>query len=176
MTQSRRDFMFATGVAAGALALPSWMLSAQAEEAPPVDRAAIADAAMAAARKAGAAYADIRINRYRNESISTRERQVQGVNRSYSFGFGVRVLYKGAWGFAASPIVTAQEAGRVARQAVEIARANAQFQPSPVKLTPVEKVVAKWHNACERDPFDAPLDDKIQFLMKLNERALSVKG
>ncbi len=176
MTQSRRDFLFTTGAAAGAMALPSWALNAQAEEAPPVDRAAIADAALAAARKAGASYADTRINRYRNETIVTRERQVQNVARSYSFGFGVRVLYKGAWGFAASPIVTPQEAARVARQAVEIARANAQFQPSPVKLAPVEKVVTTWRNACEKDPFDAPLDDKIQFLMKLNERALSVKG
>lgn len=125
MTQSRRDFLLATGVAAGALALPSWMRNAQAEEAPPVDRAAIAGAAMAAAHKAGAGYADIRINRYRNETIVTRERQVQNVARSYSFGFGVRVLYKGAWGFAASPVVTPQEAERIARQAVEIARANA---------------------------------------------------
>ena len=58
---------------AGALALPSWALNAQAEEAPPVDRAAIAEAALAAARKAGASYADIRINRYRNETISARE-------------------------------------------------------------------------------------------------------
>lgn len=176
MTQSRRDFLLSTGAAAGALAIPSWMRDAQAEEAPPVDRAAIAGAAIAAARKAGAAYADIRINRYRNEAIATRERQAQNVARSYSFGFGVRVLYKGAWGFAASRIVTPQEAARVARQAVEIARANAQFQPRAVTLAPVEKVVTTWRNACERDPFDAPLDDKIQFLMKLNERALSVKG
>ncbi|HEX4947074.1 MAG TPA: TldD/PmbA family protein [Blastocatellia bacterium] len=176
MTHSRRDFLCATGAAAGALALPTWMQHAQAEEEPPVDRAAIADAAMDAARKAGASYADIRINRYRNEAISTRERQVQNVSRNYSFGFGVRALYKGAWGFAASRIVTPQEARRVTQQAVEIARANAQFQPRPVRLAPAAKVVTSWRSAFEQDPFDAPLDDKIQFLLKLNERALSVKG
>lgn len=176
MTQSRRDFLVTTGAAASTLALPSWMRDAQAEEAPPVDRAAIAEAAMSAARKAGAAYADIRINRYRNERIATRERQVLNAGRSYSFGFGVRVMYKGAWGFAASRIVTPQETQRVVRQAMEIARANAQFQPRPVTLAPAAKVNTTWRNAFEKDPFDAPLDDKIQFLLKLNERALAVKG
>ncbi|MBL8207781.1 MAG: TldD/PmbA family protein [Blastocatellia bacterium] len=176
MTHSRRDFLFSTTAATSALALPTWMRHAQAEEAPPADRAAIADAAMVAARKAGATYADIRINRYRNEAISTRERQVQNVSRNYSFGFGVRVLYKGAWGFAASRIVTPQEARRVTQQAAEIARANAQFQPRPVRLAPAAKVVTSWRSAFEQDPFDAPLDDKIQFLLKLNERALAVKG
>lgn len=176
MTHSRRDFLMMTGATAGALALPSWARTAQAEDAPPVDRAAVAAAAMDAARKAGASYADIRINRYRSETVTTRERQVQNVGRSYSFGCGVRALYKGAWGFAASRVVTPPEAARVARQAVEIARANAQFQPRPVTLAPAAKVVTSWRNACELDPFAAPLDDKIQFLMKLNERALAVKG
>ena len=36
----------------------------------------LADAALAAAKKAGATYADIRINRYRNQFIFTRDRTV----------------------------------------------------------------------------------------------------
>ena len=54
------------------------------------------------AAKLGASYADIRVNRYRRESIATREQQVQNVSRSTSYGFGVRVLVNGAWGFAAA--------------------------------------------------------------------------
>ena len=66
-------------------------------------------------------FADIRINRYRNESISTRERQVQNVSHTQSFGFGVRVLLKGTWGFAASGVVSPEEVRRVTREAIEIA-------------------------------------------------------
>jgi hypothetical protein len=47
-------------------------------------------------------HADVRINRYRSESILTREQQVQQVERSQSFGLGVRVL-AGAWKTGARP-------------------------------------------------------------------------
>ena len=76
--------------------------TAEAAAAAAVDKNALADIALSTARKLGVTYADIRINRYRNEQISTREKQVQNVSRSQNFGFGVRVLFKGTWGFASS--------------------------------------------------------------------------
>src|SRR6266487_4280582 len=85
--------------------LPSWVLESEAAEAANVDKSKLADLAISHATKLGAIYADIRINRYRNESIFTREQQVQNVSRTQSFGFGARVLVKGAWGFAASHVV-----------------------------------------------------------------------
>src|SRR6185503_19172798 len=109
---SRRDFLKVAGLATGALSLPSlpgWILNVTAAEeaaAAAIDKNALADIAIGTARSLGATYADIRINRYRNESISTRERQVQNVSRGQNFGFGVRVLYKGTWGFASSRSVT----------------------------------------------------------------------
>ena len=141
-----------------------------------IDKAAVADAALSEAKKLGAGYADIRINRYRRESISTRERQVQSVNQSESFGFGIRVLVNGAWGFAASNIVTPEEARRVAADAVEVAKANAAFQRKKVELVSTPRVITKWKSAFEKDPFDISVDDKIQVLTRLNDAALKVKG
>jgi TldD protein len=86
------------------------------------------------------------------------------------------VLLKGTWGFAASRLVTPEEVGRVTRAAVEIARANSQYQRKPVRLVPAPKVTATWKSAFERDPFDVPIDDKIQFLLKLNAAALKTEG
>jgi len=178
MTISRRDFLKATSFALGTLALPSWVYSADLTNAPmpEVDKNKLADAALALAKKLGASYADIRINRYRLETISTRERQVQNVSRGQNFGFGVRVLVKGTWGFAASPILTAEEVSRVTREAVDIAKANSAFQTKPITLAPAPKVSGNWKSSFERDPFEIPVDDKIQFLMKLNEAALATKG
>ncbi len=68
-------------------------------------RAEAAEAALARAAALGASYADIRVNRYRRESIATRERQVQNVSRSTSYGLGLRVLVNGTWGFAATNVV-----------------------------------------------------------------------
>jgi len=176
MSATRRDFLKASGLAVGAVVLPSWWNDLEAAEAAAVDKAKVADAALATAKQLGATYADIRINRYRYESIGTRERQVQQIARNQSLGFGVRVLVRGTWGFAASRVVTPEEARRVTRLAAEIARANAAFQKKPRTLVPAYPIQATWKSTFEKDPFDQPLDAKIQFLLKLNETALAVKG
>lgn len=178
MTISRRDFLKAASVALGTAALPSWVYTADLSTAPlpEVNKDALADAALSLAKRLGAEYADIRINKYRLEAVSTRERQVLNVSRGQNFGFGVRVLVKGTWGFAASPLLTTAEVSRVTREAVEIAKANAAFQTKPIKLVPAPKASGTWKSAFERDPFDISVDDKIQFLLKLNEAALATKG
>src|SRR4030095_5066120 len=174
MTTSRRDFLKTAGVAAGAISLsslPSWITSVTAAEeaaANGVDKNALADVALATARKLGVTYADIRINRYRTESIATREQQVQNVSRGQNFGFGVRVLYKGTWVFASSRSVTPDDVRRITQQAVAIAKANSVYQRKRVSLVPVEKVVTSWKSSFEKDPFDVSIDDKIQFLLSLN--------
>jgi len=178
MSLSRRDFLKTTSFVCAATSLPPWVSEMEAAEASTLnlDKHKLAEVALARARKLGASYADIRINRYRHESISTREERVQNVSRTQSFGFGVRVLVKGAWGFAASHIVTPEVVGRITEQAVEIARANAAYQRKPIKLVNTPKAVASWRSNFQKDPFDVATDDKIQFLLKLNEAAMKVKG
>jgi TldD protein len=179
MESSRRDFLKNAAVfSAAAFVIPNSVLEAEAFVSARFteEKEKVADAALSVAKKLGASYADIRINRYRFESVSTRERQVQNVSRNQNYGFGVRVLVNGTWGFAASPDVSLTEAERVTRKAIEIARANALYQRKRVKLVPVEKVQTSWKSSFEKDPFDIPIDNKIEFLLKLNEEALKVKG
>lgn len=176
MNSSRRDFLKTAGVALGAVTLPSWVFDFEAHAFAEVDRNRLADAALSTAKRLGASYADVRINRYRFEAISAREQQVQNVSRSQSFGFGVRVLFKGTWGFASSRIVTAEEVRRVTAEAVEIARANSIFQRKPIQLVPAPRITTSWKSAFEKDPFDVSVDDKIQFLMKLNQTAMKAEG
>nr|MDQ3041318.1 twin-arginine translocation signal domain-containing protein [Acidobacteriota bacterium] len=98
MKFSRRDFVKTAGISLGALTvLPSWIYEAEAETllVIEVNKNNLADIALSTAKKLGATYADIRINRYRLEAVSTREKQVQNVQRGQNFGFGVRVLVKG---------------------------------------------------------------------------------
>jgi TldD protein len=173
---TRRDFLVTSGLAVGGTALAPWVLELEAAQAAAVDKRKLADVALAAAKRAGASYADIRINRYRFESVNTRERQVQNVSRNQSFGFGVRVLVKGTWGFASSSQVTEADVRRVTQQAIDIAKANAAHQRQPFTLAPAEKATANWKSAFAKDPFDQPLDGKVQFLLKVNEAALKVQG
>jgi TldD protein len=181
MSTRRREFLRVSAGAPGAVGaarLAPWTLEAEAAQAAAVDavRDDVAEAALAAARRRGATYADIRINRRRSESVSTREQQVRDVSRNQSVGFGIRVLVNGAWGFAASPEVTPSEARRAAGTAVDIARANARFQRKRITLAQVEAVQASWKSAFERDPLDVALDDKVQFLLRLNRAAMETRG
>jgi TldD protein len=156
--------------------VPDWADAFQPGAAADAKRVEAAEAALARAAALGASYADIRINRYRRESIATRERQVQSVSRSTSYGFGLRVLVNGTWGFAATNLVDPAAARAAADQAVAIARTNAVLTTRKVVLADADRVVTTWANPIKRDPFDVPLETKIAFLMKLNEAALAVTG
>src|SRR5579864_3218760 len=112
MGVSRRGFLELSGSAIAALSsgcggggaaqleAKRASLGLRADEAD-LERAAI-DAALDAAKRGGASYADVRVVRRLNEAISTREDHVTGVSSSASYGLGVRVLVDGAWGFAAA--------------------------------------------------------------------------
>jgi TldD protein len=137
----------------------------------------LADAALAAAKQAGASYADIRINRYRNQFIFTRDRRVQNIVNTEDFGFGVRVIVDGTWGFASSSAVTKDDVAAIARQAVGIARANKSINTDPVKQAPVEAYAdVEWNTPVKKDPFELPLQPKIDLLLQINDEALKVTG
>jgi TldD protein len=143
---------------------------------PASDLRDLADAALTAAKQAGATYADIRINRYRNQFIFTRDRTVQNIVNIEDYGFGVRVIVDGTWGFASSSVVTKEEIARMTRQAVGIARANRSINGEPVRLAPVESYNTSWNTPVKKNPFDVPLQSKLDLLLQLNDDALKVQG
>jgi TldD protein len=137
------------------------------------DRDALGAAALNAAQSAGADYADIRINTNRRQFMATREAIVTGVADSETSGFGIRVLVDGTWGFAASREITMDEVARVARVAVEQARANRAAQLRPVELAPGR---GEWRSPVEVEPFDIPIEDKVALLLEANAAAMAVQG
>src|SRR4026209_837364 len=138
---SRREFLCTTGAVVAGTFVPDWAGAFQSSASDDAKRAEVADAALAQAAKLGASYADIRINRCRRESISTREQQVQNVSRSTSYGFGLRVPVNGAWGLAGTNGVQPAVARTIAVQAVAIAKANAMLATRKVTLANADKVV-----------------------------------
>lgn len=140
------------------------------------DLEALAAVALEAARSAGASYADIRINRYRNQYISTREDKVLGISDGESYGFGVRVLARGAWGFASNSKVGHDEIVAAARDAVAIAIATAAIQRDPVVLAPVPSYHDTWSTPIDLNPFEVSLDEKVDLLLAVNREALKAKG
>ena len=124
-------------------------------------------------KKLKASYCDIRIIRTRQQFLNIRlnpERgtgktlEVPGVGDGGSFGFGVRVIVDGAWGFAASPLVKPEEIARITGEAVEVAKANASLKNKPVVLAPVPAYRDYWQTPHERDPFAVPIQEKLDLI------------
>jgi TldD protein len=185
MTTSRRDFLRTGAVAAAATVVGPRILSATEPRirsayvaAPEADTYALdlAAEALGAAKDAGASYADVRVGRYRRQSVSTRERRITGVADSESYGIGVRTLVNGSWGFSATNNMTKDGVVKAAREAVHIARAARAVQKRPVELAPSPVVKGTWMTPVTRDPLDVPIEEKVALLFAANEAALKVPG
>ncbi len=173
----RRDFLHLAG--AGALTAPMFgrPLAGWSGALTPIataDKKLLADTALTAARGAGASYADVRIGRYLNQFIQSRERKIQGITNTESFGCGVRVIANGTWGFAATNDVTVDGIARAAREATAIAKANARLQTDPVRLAPqAGQGERSWRTPMEKSGFDVPLQEKADLLVAAADAALT---
>jgi TldD protein len=190
---NRREFLKQGGAALGAAALTGGALAGiprlLAAAPPPLSDAAIAAFqepaavralmadALDAARRAGAAYADVRVSRQRQNFVFTREKQIQNVVDTDSVGIGVRALVDGTWGFAATRTLTRDGAAAAAREAVAVARASRVARDRAVEWLPAPVVKdATWKGAYVTDPWDVPLEQKADLLLRANAAALAVPG
>jgi len=184
MSPTRRDFLktgVATATSLGLLDRMSSMteaMQAPTLAAPAADPMAleVANAALDAARGAGASYADARVGHYRRQNVTTRERRVVSVGDDESFGLGVRVLVDGSWGFASSSLVTRAGARQAALEAVVLAKAAKAVRRRRIELARVSPVRGTWITPVRRDPIEVSIEEKIALLLKANEAALKVKG
>ena len=180
----RRDFVGLTSLAAGALFLPSLpgfghtlvdparLLEPGADVA---QKKRLADAGLNAAKAAGATYADVRIGRYLNQGIFTREKQVQNIASTESYGVGIRVIANGTWGFASTNNVSEAGIAKAAQLAVQIAKANSKVQKEQVKLAPQKGFgEVAWKAPILQNAFEVPIKDKVDLLLSVNAKALDL--
>ena len=176
----RRDFIKLAGLSTGAMLLPGHpfarTIAPEDLLAPGLDakqKKALADVALNAAKSSGASYADVRIGRYLNQFVITRENKVQNIVNTESFGAGVRVIVNGTWGFASTNEVTPDAIVQTTREAVAIAKANSKFQKTPVKLAPVQAYgEVTWKTPIVTHAFEVPMKEKTDLLLKANARAM----
>ncbi|WP_043800700.1 TldD/PmbA family protein [Arenimonas malthae] len=172
----RRNFLTMSGLGLAGLMVPFGRVIAAEELVSTLDVAikkAIADTALQAARDAGASYCDVRVGRYLQQFVVTREDKVQNVVNTESTGVGVRVIANGAWGFAATEDLSTEGVAKAARQAAAIAKANSRLQTTPVQLAPVKGVgEVSWRSPIARNSMEVPIKDKVDLLLGVNAAAM----
>ena len=177
----RKDFLYYSAMGMGSLLLPQSSLFARSidplealqERIDVATKKELADIALNAAKSKGATYADVRIGRYLNQYVFTREKRVQGISNTESYGVGIRVIADGCWGFAASHLVNKDAIAKTAVLAVAVARANAKLQNEPVQLAPQEGYgEVSWKTPIEVNAFEVPVKEKVDLLLQVNDIAL----
>ena len=113
----------------------------------------------------GVDYADCRFVRTESESLQVSDENVDALSRNLDVGVGIRVLHKGAWGFAATAFLTAAELKKTASKALQIARASAMSNPPKAILAEQEAFVDHYRTPFRKDPFEVSSDDKINLLL-----------
>jgi TldD protein len=134
----------------------------------------MADIALNAAKAKGATYTDVRIGRYLNQSVVTRDKRVQGVSNTESYGIGIRVVAGGSWGFAATEKMDNASIAKTAELAVAIAKGNSKLLTEPVQLAPQKGYgEVSWKTPVEKNAFEIPVKEKVDLLLSVNEAAIS---
>jgi TldD protein len=114
-------------------------------------------------------YADIRIVRRQNEEIGVKNGRVEALIHDSDFGFGIRVLFRGAWGFASSSKVTKTEMETVFRKALKIAKASSKAKVKDLFFSSVIPVVDRYQTPVSVNPFDVSTEAKLELLFKADE-------
>lgn len=176
----RRDFVYLTGMGAAAAMFPSipvWgndaPLDAALDRIDPALKKRMADVALNAAPSRGATYTDVRIGRYLNQFVVTREDKVQNIVNTESYGMGVRVIANGSWGFAATDKMDTDSIAKAAELAVAIAKENSRLLTEPVQLAPQKGYgEVSWKAPIEKNAFEVPMKEKVDLLLSVNDAAL----
>ncbi|MEB3061514.1 MULTISPECIES: TldD/PmbA family protein [Mycolicibacter] len=137
----------------------------------------LADAALSAAKAAGAEHADLRIHRIATEIVRLRDGELETAVVNRELGLAVRVIVDGTWGFASHAELAPGVAADTARRAVQVATTLAALNAERVELAaePVYRDVS-WVSDYAIDPFDVPTADKIDVLEDYSGRLLAADG
>lgn len=176
----RRDFIYLSGMGAAASMLPAIPLMGN-----PIDvsraletvdvalKKQLADIALNAARSKGATYTDVRIGRYLNQFVVTREDKVQNIVNTESYGMGIRVVANGGWGFAAIDKLDKDSIAKAAELAVAIAKENSRLLSEPVQLAAQKGYgEVSWKAPIEKNCFEVPIKEKVDLLLGVNDAAM----
>jgi TldD protein len=129
----------------------------------------LAELALKRVVASGAEYGDVRLLDSTTQTVRGEDRRIASIRDQQDRGFGIRVLYHGAWGFAASSVLSLEEVPRVAELAIEIAKGSASLSSEKVKLA--DEPVHRDRIVTSRriDPFTVALEHKTALLLETME-------
>ena len=121
------------------------------------------------AKLKGVQYAEVRIVRRKNQEIEIKNGKVEALVHDEDFGFGIRVLSQGAWGFACSSKVTKAEMENIFGKALKIAKASSKAKGKEIVFPSTSPVTDRYKTPISTDPFNVDPETKLSLLLKADE-------
>jgi TldD protein len=132
--------------------------------------------ALDAARKAGASFAEVRLETVEESRIAIQDREVEGITSGSETGFALRVLVDGAWGFSSSNDLSGASWSAAVKRAVALARSSAGKSDHKVKLADVPSLRKKVEWKPKKDPRKVDVADKLDLLVRMEGSIRQVKA
>ncbi|MGQ9509541.1 MAG: TldD/PmbA family protein [Thermodesulfobacteriota bacterium] len=111
-------------------------------------------------------YTDIRVVRRRNQEIEVKNGRLETFVEEEDFGFGIRILLRGAWGFACSSKVNKKEMERVFNKALRVAKASSEVVGEKIFIEPTYPRIDQYKTPISINPFHVSPEEKTDLLLR----------
>ena len=128
----------------------------------------LASKAIEAADKYKVDFGDIRVVEQRAQALAVKTGEISALTDETTIGYGVRVLYKGAWGFASGSEMTERAVKETTLKAIAIAKASGLLMRGKVRLAHEPAYTDIWQTPFQKDPFAVPVQEKLDLLLSLD--------
>jgi TldD protein len=125
-----------------------------------------------AVQKYGAEYAEVRCQKLFKTMLTLKEGRVEAARQGIENGAALRVLVKGAWGFASVGTFDVETLTMAISDASKMAKAASSKLKQPIKLIPTKPVEDKVTIKPRKDPSNISIEDKIKTTLAMNNKIL----
>lgn len=128
------------------------------------------------AKSLGADYADIRVQRTTRESLFLEDLSFKNSSVDVIYGYGIRILKSGAWGFAHSNVFTEDAVKKTTKEAYDIAKYSTKLKRgNGIELVNEKSYIASYQTPFKIDPFGVPLSRKTALMLEISKKILNYK-
>jgi len=121
-----------------------------------------------AAQKLGATYAEVRAQNLSRTTITLKEERIEAARQGIENGAALRVLVKGAWGFASVGTLHIDDLTGAVSDACMMAKAASSSMKTPIELVETKTVEDKVSLKPKKNPSKIPIQDKISTAMAMS--------
>ncbi|MBO3769984.1 MAG: TldD/PmbA family protein [Thermoproteota archaeon] len=121
----------------------------------------------------GASYAEARFHNDFEKNIALKNGEVEAVEANYERGIGIRVIVNGGLGFASTNLLKPETITSVVDKAIKMARASSLNKKTAISFSEEEAYSIEWSVFEKKNLENWSLNDKVDFLKKLDDEILS---